>query len=114
MWITGMKGMKEATAKYHVLRFIPAPTPAISAPSMVSTATTAVASGQRAAWTADETFAWETYKSASPEDKDYIRVFCAANPKGGALIPRARVIAAQGAEHSVDCTAWLAAKTKAE
>jgi hypothetical protein len=122
MWITGMKGMKEATAKYHVLRFIPAPprppsVPAAvavgaSAPTVASTPPTA--SGLLPGWPPDETYAWETYKNASPEDKDYIRVFCTANPKGGALIPRAKVIAAQEADHSVDCTAWLAAKAKAE
>lgn len=107
MWITGMKGMKEMTAKYKVLQFIAAP-PQAKAHAVVTSAP----AGPSSAFTADELYSWENYKTALPEDKDFIRVFCISNPKGSALIPRADIAAGKGAQHAVDCAAWLAAKSK--
>jgi len=110
MWITGMKGMKAMTAKYHVLRYVSAGrTPA--APGMTHTSAS-IPSQPAMSWTADETYAWEIYKNATPEDKDYIRVFCGASPKGAALLPRSKVVAGEGAEHSLDCPSWISAKSK--
>jgi hypothetical protein len=111
MWITGMKGMKEMTAKYKVWQFAAAPPQARAHLAATLVSASAVAS---APFTADETYAWETYKSALPEDKDYIRVFCVANAKGSALIPRADIAAGKGAQHAVDCAAWMSAKSKAD
>ncbi len=110
MWVTGKKGMKEMTAKYHVLRYVPAGrTPAV--PEMTHTSASAPSQAVLS-WTAEETYTWETYKNASPEDKDYVRVYCGANPKGAALLPRSKVIAGQGAEHALDCASWISAKSK--
>jgi hypothetical protein len=112
MWITGMKGMKETKAKYHVLRFIQG-----SGASTVPSTTAVSSSGSsrsQSSWAAEETYTWETYKSLAPEDKDFVRVYCGANPKGAALVPRAKVTAGQGADHALDCTAWISAKSKAD
>ena len=110
MWITGMKGMKEMTAKYHVLRYVQASrTPAAPEIAHISTSTPSQSS---VSWTADETYAWETYKNASPEDKDYVRVYCGANPKGAALLPRSKVVSGEGANHALDCASWISAKGK--
>jgi hypothetical protein len=107
IWITGMKGMKEMTAKYRVLQYVPSPRSPVAV-------TTASSKPDSAALTADETYAWQMYRSSSPEDKDYVQVFCNANPKGAALLPRAKVVAGQGAEHALDCASWITAKAKTE
>lgn len=104
MWIIGMKGMKEAKAKYHVLRYVQGP--GTSAGSEVTAVSSHDSLQNQSSWKAEVTYAWETYKNLAPEDKDYVRVFCAANPKGAALVPRAKVLAGQSGEHSLDCAAW--------
>jgi hypothetical protein len=105
MWITGRKGMKTSTAKYHILRF----DEGTRADPKYTQASTS-----QAAWSNEETYTWQTYRSLSPEDKDYVRVFCAETPKGAALVPHSKVLAAQSADHAVDCSAWLTAKSKTE
>lgn len=110
MRITGMKGMKEMTAKYHVLQYVRNNQPLSSA--NVSASPSSFAPGARLS--AEELYAWQTYESISPEDKDYVRVFCNAKPKGAALLPRAKVTTGQGAEHALDCASWLAAKSKGQ
>jgi hypothetical protein len=110
MKITGMKGMKEMTAKYHVLRFIPSG----RVPSVATVTSTTSSTQTSTTWTPDETYVWQMYRSISPEDKDYVQVFCAANPKGAALLPRSKVVAGQGAEHALDCASWISAKSKSQ
>jgi len=121
IWITGMKGMKESKAKYHVVRFIPGSHSQITqtaSPASNPEVTHATASPtsvqDKVAWTQEETYSWLTYKPLGPEDKDYVRVFCAANPRGAALVPRAKITAGQSAEHSIDCESWLSAKEKSQ
>jgi hypothetical protein len=105
MRITGQKGMKSATAKYHVLQFVPGgpapthtPAPSVSGP----------------AWTSQETYTWLTYQSVASEDKTYVQTFCASNPKSFAAVPQAKTKLGLPAEHAVDCESWLSAKAKAQ
>src|SRR5262249_23324039 len=113
MWITGMKGMKEMTAKYHVLQYVrnsgaASPIPVSTGTTLTSSASSTVPSSLNA----DESYAWKMYGNSLPEDKDYVQVFCSGNPKGAALLPRAKVIAGQGPEHALDCASWISAKAK--
>ena len=102
MWITGMKGMKEMTTKFHVLRYIPSNSTPSSGPPSVSSQS----------WTEDEKFTWSFYNSLSEEDKNYIREFCPANPQQRALLPRASIVAGKAPERSLSCYAWISAKAK--
>lgn len=109
IWITGMKGMKTATAKYKVIQFVPgqpAPTPTAYSPQPAT-------QPSRAQWTTQETYTWETYKGAGSDDKAYVQSFCAVNPTAFAQLPQARVKLGLGAERAVDCASWLSAKAKA-
>lgn len=107
MVLDEMQGRKVVKVKYHVIRFVPGPPRPTSASSLSSWV-------GRAAWTTDETYIWTTYKTLTPEDKDYVQVFCPQNPKGVALVPQVKVKAGQGAEHAIDCVHWLSAKQKTE
>ena len=102
MWITGMKGMKEMTAKYHVLQYIPSNSSQPSAPAVVSSQN----------WNEDEKFTWSFYNSLPEDDKNYIREFCPANPNERALLPRANVAAGKAPDRSLSCQAWVSAKAK--
>lgn len=111
MWITGRVGMKEATAKYHVLRFVAAPKqppPVQSVSSQLALPNTP----SDVSLSTEEAYAWAVYERLSPEDRDYVRVFCAATPTGAALVPRAKIDLGQQAEHSMECAAWIAANAK--
>jgi len=112
MWITGMNGMKKMTAKYHVLRYIPNSHANTLASASTTSATSAAPTSSGTGLTGDETYAWQMYRNSSPEDKDYVQVFCGANPKGAALLPRAKIATGQGPEHALDCVSWITAKTK--
>jgi hypothetical protein len=108
MEVVGMKGVKEAKVKYHVIRFIPAPHTAAEA----SFGGNSRSSQNTSVRTPGETYTWATYQGLAPEDKDYVRVFCSENTKGNALVPRTKVDAGQGAEHAIDCANWISAKQK--
>jgi hypothetical protein len=110
MRIAGMKGMKEMTAKYHVLRYVP--NHYASTPSATTVSASSSSSPSGAGLSADETYAWLMYRNSLPEDKDYVQVYCSANPKGAALLPRSKIAAGQGAEHALDCASWTSAKSK--
>ncbi len=109
MWITGTKGMKEMTAKYHVLRYIPGNRSLASSASSVTAAPATVTSQN---WTEDEKFSWGFYNTLSEDDKNYVREFCPANQNERALLPHAKVAAGQAAERSLSCLAWVSAKAK--
>jgi len=102
MWITGNKGMKEVTAKYHILRYIP------------SDGSSTVGSTNRGAvlLTEDERFASNWYNELPVEDKEYVNKFCPANPKDKARLPRAKIDAGQPAERAFYCEPWISAKAK--
>jgi hypothetical protein len=113
MWITGMKGMKEMTAKYHVVQYVR--NSGAASPIPVSTGTTLTSSASStgpSSLNADESYAWKMYGNSLPGDKDYIQVFCGGNPKGAALLPHSKVIAGQSPEHALDCASWISAKAK--
>jgi hypothetical protein len=63
-------------------------------------------------WSPEETYAWETYQALGPDDRDYVRSLCAANPVGVAMVPRARE-GGPSPDHAISCSSWLAAKEKA-
>jgi len=101
MWITGMRGMKASTAKYHVLRYVPVRNSA-------STANVSSSSGL----TEDERFTWNWYNNLSDIDKKYVNEFCPSNPSDKALLPRVKVEAGEPAERALYCQPWLSAKAK--
>jgi hypothetical protein len=105
MWITGMKGMKEAKSKYQVLQFVPSMGTSISSPTP---------SQLRQPLTESETYAVLMYQVLDSRDRDYVRTFCSGSPNGSALLPRSKVDAGLSADHALNCTAWLSAKTKGE
>ena len=107
MSITGMKGMKEMTAKYHVVRYVPGNS-ALSGSSTLAIASTQQSSGL----TAEERFAWKWYLELPKDDKDYVDEYCPSNPTGRALLPHAKVMAGEPAERAFYCQPWLAAKGK--
>jgi hypothetical protein len=111
MLITGMKGMKEMTAKYHVLRYTPGnhstPAPAPSNSGLAN-----VSSHPSSTLTEDEHFTWQWYNSISEIDRKYVADFCPANPTGKALLPRVKVDAGEPAERALYCQPWLSAKVK--
>jgi hypothetical protein len=108
MWITGQRGMKTATAKYRVLQYVAAPPR--SMPRMANTSN--VVASSSSAFTSQEIYSWQLYQASSPENKDYITVYCAANATGTAAIPRSKITAGLGAEHAVDCASWISAHAK--
>lgn len=113
MWITGMRGMKKSTGKYHVLQFVRGNDAPISVPrAQTQTSTQQTALTQSSSFTPDELYALQTYLALSPEDKDYVRVFCTANPKGSAMLPRSKVNAGEPPDHALDCAAWNSAERK--
>jgi hypothetical protein len=114
MWITGSRGMRQTTAKYKVLRYVPQTrNSATPSPTPVEMASETATIG-RPVLSAEEIYARQTYLNLGPEDKDYVRVFCASNPKGAALVPKAKVDAGQVADHSLDCAAWASANNKSQ
>lgn len=107
MWITGMKGMKEMTSKYHILQYVRGDKAA--AASLVPST---VVSASSSNWTGEEKFTWSWYSDLPEEDRSYVREFCPANPSDRALLPRAKVNAGQPADRALYCAAWLSAKAK--
>lgn len=122
IWITGMKGMKEMTAKYHVLRFIPASHPysplssgSPATPAMTTTSTptaSATTTSTPTGLSQEEKFTWDWYTTLPKDDKDYVDSFCALDPTGRALLPRVKVNAGEPAERALYCQPWLAARSK--
>jgi hypothetical protein len=111
MWITGTKGMKEMTAKYHVLRYIQANRSA-SLPSASAQPIAQPVAVTSHDWTAEEKFTWDWYSGLSDDDKQYVRDFCSANPTERALLPHSKVLAGQPAERALYCAPWVSAKAK--
>jgi hypothetical protein len=103
LWITGMKGMKEMTAKYHILQYVPARR--ASPPAAAAT----VSSGN---WTDDEKFTWNWYMSLPEDDKKYVREFCSVNPTERALLPHAKTLSGASTERALYCSPWVSAKAK--
>jgi hypothetical protein len=111
MLITGMKGMKEMTAKYHVLRYTPGSHSPVQAAAL-SNGLANVSSRVSSALTEEERFNWQWYTTLPEEDKKYVAEFCPANPTGKALLPRAKINAGEPAERALYCQPWLSAKAK--
>jgi hypothetical protein len=107
MWITGMKGMKEMTAKYHVLQYVPGGNYSPSSAGISN-----VSSSSSSRWTEEERFTWNWYNTLSEVDKKYVSEFCPANPSGKALLPRVKVEAGEPPERALYCQPWLSAKAK--
>jgi hypothetical protein len=108
MWITGMKGMKEMTAKYRVLQYVQGGNYSPAS----STAVSNVSSSSSSRLTEEERFTWNWYNTLSEIDKKYVSEFCPANPSGKALLPRVKVDAGEPAERALYCQPWLSAKAK--
>lgn len=107
MWVTGMKGMKEMTAKYHILKFvsggphsrlIQAPVKAQVAPPNN--------------WREDERHAWESYNAFPEDDKKYVRDLCSANPTARTLLPRAKARDGSPGAQTFFCASWVHGKTR--
>ena len=94
--------MKEVTAKYHILQFIPGSSSA-SGTTLRSTPSH---------WTEEEKFTWEWFTGLPEEDKKYVADFCPANPTSKALLPHAKVSAGEPPERALYCQPWLSAKAK--
>jgi len=108
--IYGKKGMKDASAKYHVREYLPKQgyVPTLPASAASTSAPSAVAKN----WTGEEKFTWEWYNSLLEDDRNYVHEICPANPTGRALLPHAKVLAGQNADRAMDCAAWNSAKAK--
>lgn len=68
----------------------------------------------RPSWTSEELYAWQTYQSLAPDDREYVRTFCETNHVGAALVPHAEGPGDKSANHAVNCLAWLSARTKSQ
>ena len=102
MWVTSLNGMKEVTAKYHILRYI----------AGVQSYAPQVAGVSTRAWTEDEKYVWNWYNTLPEDDKSYVREFCSTNATEKAPLPHSRVLAGQAPDVYFYCSYWLSAKAK--